>query len=571
MQLRGVVNGLSSAALSLSLLLGQPQPLATPPAQPPLIAAAVDALGQARAAATAPVGAALDGGASGTLVRALPFELDPWPPAAPQEEPQLVAIAAEALEQMRAASTAAAGAAVDGGASATAASSTSSVAPSAPSSARSAPSASPSPASPPAAAGPSTSPTASKKPVEAIRARRSLYGGLVEVVVDPEDGSEYAKVSEEVLERSPPAVRERLLQMRQRVRAISDVELFAAGTLAGGIAEVAKVVLLHPLDTLKTRMLWESGRRRARLEPESMEAELDTMRQLVSTHPWDGLGAAMLTAVPQGAAFYGVFEVVRAKLGHSVADVHAPQASLPITLLAVAAAQTAYWAVRSESESLKLLRQARDVIAIEERSSPAWLRRLQRLAGVRRRTPSERAAEALRLRTLPIALISDVPVVVARVCLYRVWREAQPELASTGGLSLAPDILASVAFASLIALVAAPLEAARTRTMQRLLEEACLPAADEAGAAPDDPLPEGVSEQLCSTRSALDTFGDVLKESFVQQRGAGLFRDALSSAFWIGIGWGLTVPVRLVEYGLIRDEIILELFDNAPFGSSHLR
>ena len=111
------------------------------------------------------------------------------------------------------------------------------------------PPATPTPSSSPAAAGgdaPSTKALTDK------RVRRPTLGGLAELTVDSTNGFEVLSLPAKFVDGAPAPIRAVLSKAQLRTRQISQPELFAAGLLGGCAAEVAKTVVLHPLDTAKT-------------------------------------------------------------------------------------------------------------------------------------------------------------------------------------------------------------------------------------------------------------------------------------------------------------------------------
>lgn len=82
-----------------------------------------------------------------------------------------------------------------------------------------------------------------KKRLEAIRERRPLPGGLLEVVVDVTDGFEYVQIASGVSDALPRGLRSQTAAWRAPLRRIADSEIFVAGFVAGALTEVRAV---HP-------------------------------------------------------------------------------------------------------------------------------------------------------------------------------------------------------------------------------------------------------------------------------------------------------------------------------------
>ena len=88
--------------------------------------------------------------------------------------------------------------------------------------------------------------------------RRPVYGGLLEVVVEDrkEDGSSVETIGlpAAFVDAAPAPLRRALRALpRAPNRKIPEGELAAAGLIAGLCAEFAKILILHPVDTVRTR------------------------------------------------------------------------------------------------------------------------------------------------------------------------------------------------------------------------------------------------------------------------------------------------------------------------------
>lgn len=127
-------------------------------------------------------------------------------------------------------------------------------------------------------------------------------------------------------------------------------------------------------------------------------------------------------------------------------------------------ADVVYWAVRSPFEALKLLRQAEAVVAADLHGAasaaqlPWW--------------PTDKQALLLGVQTYPMSVLTYLPLTLVRVGAYRTWRSTQADAQAAGdGLPLADDVAVTVLFATAAALLTAPLEIARTRTLQRWTDD----------------------------------------------------------------------------------------------------
>ncbi|KAJ1632326.1 hypothetical protein T492DRAFT_989596 [Pavlovales sp. CCMP2436] len=326
------------------------------------------------------------------------------------------------------------------------------------------------------------------KPLEAMRERRLLPGGLFELVVDARDGFEYLELAAQVTDVVPGSLKANLQRWREPVRRIDDYQIFVSGFVAGAVTEVAKVAVLHPLDTARTRITWARHRHIRRTVPKHKRthrrAPVTVLDAPVTVpdgsarvgtkdggapalprartpwaealhDPFAGLVPAILTAAPQGGIFFATYDVIRAHLSDKgLGDVGC-------ALVAVLCAEIAYWAVRSPFEALKLLRQAEAVVDAEVHGSvkqTSWW-------------PSDKQALLLGLQSYPASVVTYLPLTLLRVGAYRSWRSHQLDDTVTGALPLGKDILVTVAFSTAAALLTAPLELVRTRTLQKWIDE----------------------------------------------------------------------------------------------------
>lgn len=107
-----------------------------------------------------------------------------------------------------------------------------------------------------------------------------------------------------------------------------DGSIFFNGFVSGAAINVAKNIILHPIETAKNR-----------LDMGAKEISLDGL--------YDGIVPAMVGGVPAAAVFFGAKDVIRDVLRHL--DV-APGAA---TILAVTLATGPYWLLRNPSEVIK--------------------------------------------------------------------------------------------------------------------------------------------------------------------------------------------------------------------------
>lgn len=104
--------------------------------------------------------------------------------------------------------------------------------------------------------------------------------------------------------------------------------------LAGGAAQrIAKDIVLHPIDTVKTR-LQRAGNSR------------EISRRLLAD-PYAGVAGPLVVGVPAGALFFGVKDALSSLGGDTILN----------EALVVSAANVPYWAVRSPAELVKVRQQ----------------------------------------------------------------------------------------------------------------------------------------------------------------------------------------------------------------------
>mmetsp|Transcript_22387 Transcript_22387/g.33352 ORF Transcript_22387/g.33352 Transcript_22387/m.33352 type:complete len:775 (+) Transcript_22387:159-2483(+) len=213
-------------------------------------------------------------------------------------------------------------------------------------------------------------------------AERQAVETVAEVTIDPNDGNEYwilkQNLKSEVTSRTASwlaKITNGGQPFRVLKRKVSDTEVILAGLAAGAFVEAARISLLHPLDTIKTRLqsyqrpkpptIEELEERREKRIKEltykievldqqmkkrppirepfyprktirgvrvlrriSLEEQLNkTLAKNLSEFevrnkipkevfksPWDGLGLALITSAPQGAVYWAVRDVVKRNL-----------------------------------------------------------------------------------------------------------------------------------------------------------------------------------------------------------------------------------------------------------------
>ena len=207
-----------------------------------------------------------------------------------------------------------------------------------------------------------------------------------------------------------------------------DAVEFWSGLLAGAVQKTAKELVLHPLDTAKTR-LQLGGSRRALVGGGLFD------------DAYSGIGPALLSGAPAASLFFAVKDGIKSR-AKGLGKVGA-------TLAAVAGANVCYWVLRNPTEVVKARRQA----GIDGDAAAA--------------------AAALWARSGPAGfyvgylgnLAYAYPVDASKFLLYEAYkRDAKRR---SGGAPL-PALNAAVAGALSAAAaqsVATPLDVARTRIM----------------------------------------------------------------------------------------------------------
>ena len=470
------------------------------------------------------------------------------------------------------------------------------------------------PASPPAPATPTS--------ITTLKARRKAFGGLAEVLVG-DDGFEYAVLPASSVDTAPAWLRPSLKSVRVQQRRLSDTEIFTASLVAGALAEVAKVTLLHPLDTVKTRLqtrakaesrlnaafraldadgsgdvtldefvlalersgidveargngpgglpmpvvrslfqryatsggdtvsysefasnfwsregsaiadgIWDenadaddfefgigaaddnrAGERGEGFALDGLVAQLGWRDVSVVRKPWAGLTPALLTAAPQAGAFAGTRDLLRRELlgvSASVSWLDSKQSAL----LAIVAANLAYWLIRAPSDVVKQRRQTGRATA---RGAVAYVRD--------------------GLSAYPVSVLTDLPAILCRTSLYSYWKSSL----GSGAAPLAQTEAATVAIAIAVAAITTPLDVLRTTTLQGQLNDT-----------------RGKARPVAAIASAVRTL-----RARVESDGASvLFAGMVPRVLWNGIVVGAATPLKSLGFYLARDGVVLlELFD----------
>mmetsp|Transcript_71381 Transcript_71381/g.220420 ORF Transcript_71381/g.220420 Transcript_71381/m.220420 type:complete len:597 (+) Transcript_71381:125-1915(+) len=216
--------------------------------------------------------------------------------------------------------------------------------------------------------------------------------------------------------------------------------------LSGGLAGMAIDGVLHPIDTLKARSIFGP----AGLPP---LASLSGMRTL-----WQGLGVALLPAIPASAVFFATYEVSKRNLEQNrlfdLSDGSSPS-STACCCVAAASAEGVSCLVRVPAEALKMRLQARQSSTVLSAFQTLYLR----------------GGMWALYRGLPATIVLDVPFALLQFPAYeairgvlarrRLEREgSNGQQATSEGLEGA---LAGALAGGLAGFLTTPLDVVRTR------------------------------------------------------------------------------------------------------------
>jgi len=412
--------------------------------------------------------------------------------------------------------------------------------------------------------------------------RASARDDILVVVVDPDDFNEYL-----VFKDASP----KLQKFRFTGRRFDDSEVVAAGLLAGTTVEVARVIVMHPLDTIRTRqqsaqalelqpanlsMLVEeavpfsgkgaeetsvsaaAGSSTCADVPRQQGAGANPYAPLPATQifvqPWQGLGTALVTSVPQGAIFWAVKDVVRremlARLGITAGQgtiflqYFTPQyASPPIlpawaiaagldwraiaTIVGVAAGEAAYWLARAPTEVAKTRAQVRVIDPMVQEGGEGLASdalKSEQLQGTSPPAPSPFASLLSVFEAYPTLALTDLPVVVLRVCLFLLLKASDAAALLALDSALTSDLVLYI-LASIVANgLTTPLEVVRTRLLLQRSGEA------SAGAT--------------QYRGIADALATIYREEGVE----GLYRGLRVRLVWNGLWLGVILGLQRAAY-----------------------
>jgi hypothetical protein len=180
------------------------------------------------------------------------------------------------------------------------------------------------------------------------------------------------------------------------VVATTDEESVINGLISGASTRVAKELVLHPIDTVRTRLQ----------KPPNSEGIVDNQEGLFD-NLYDGLLPALVGGVPAGALFFGVKDFTKKKLRNMGLG---KQES---TILSVMVTNIPYWVIRTPSEVLKTRRQ----IGYDNSSSVSEMmtKMIEQEGGV---LPAIKSSYASYASNFAYALPADIAKFVA--CKYLI-------------------------------------------------------------------------------------------------------------------------------------------------------
>ena len=239
---------------------------------------------------------------------------------------------------------------------------------------------------------------------------------LTEFVVDPVTGDELREL------RLPPWWPRALRPPREFYRKVPNAELALSACVAGGLTEVARAAVLHPVLTLKNRV--QAGKS---TDP----------RQLKNLYA--GVGPALAASVPYAVTYYGAREITRRLTGVPLVPTDLTQ-----FIATVGVAETAAIAVRAPADVLA----TRAQVSQPDTSILPWFRK-ESIEGLE-----------FGIQRAPAQIASEVPYVLLRVGTIALLNNIAPLEGGVDALTAR-----TVGVAIVAALATTPLDVARTRVL----------------------------------------------------------------------------------------------------------
>jgi len=127
---------------------------------------------------------------------------------------------------------------------------------------------------------------------------------------------------------------------------------FVSGLIAGAIQKTVKELVLHPFDTVKSRIQVSGGRR-------------SVFDATIYDDVYSGIGPAVLSGAPAASVFFAVKDAVKQQATEQLGNIFG-------TLTAVGAANVPYWLVRNPTEVIKTRRQTGQISDANEATAELW-------------------------------------------------------------------------------------------------------------------------------------------------------------------------------------------------------
>lgn len=224
------------------------------------------------------------------------------------------------------------------------------------------------------------------------------------------------------------------------------LEIILSGFMAGFLVELTNALLLHPIDTFKTRLQRGSGL--AVRDPALLYQRL-----------YDGL-VPVLATVPALSIFWAVKDIVRKTLIVFIrAKLPSPVADVISSTFASACGEAAYVAVKTPGEVVKINQQAAllDEDSLQQRYSEEDASYSSRSFQF---NPYFILEESLR--SFPILCTVEVPQVAVRTAIFVALHDSTAFPSGAGS-----DILVFTIASAVASLLCTPLDVARTQLVLR--------------------------------------------------------------------------------------------------------
>lgn len=288
----------------------------------------------------------------------------------------------------------------------------------------------------------------------------------------------------------------------------SMLEVLISGFLAGFVVELTNALLLHPIDTFKTRLQRGSGV----VTPDP---------SLLYQRLFDGLGPVLAT-VPALSVFWAVKDIVRKSLILLVrAKLPAPVADVVSSTFASACGEAVFLAVKTPGQVLKIELQAAvlEEDAVRQRFSDEDTSYSSRCSEL---DPYALWEESLR--SFPILCTVDVPQVAMRTAVFVALHDSA--FVPGGPWS---DILVFTIASAVASILCTPLDVART--------------------------------QLILRREGVQHFASTLQKIKDQDGIAGLMAGWLPRLLWNGLIVGSILGLCRLQYEDAREFFMLGVLD----------